>query len=59
MRGGTERLVLAPENQGGFHGGGVFVPGLKEWQHVDRQRDQGGQRLRGGKGDAILGKWCG
>lgn len=36
-----------------------FVPGLKEWQHVDRQRDQGAQRLRDEEGDAILGKWCG
>lgn len=32
-----------------------FVPGLEGWQHIDRQRDQGGQRLRGGKSHGILG----
>lgn len=32
-----------------------FVPGLEGWQHIDGQRDQGGQRLRGGKNHGILG----
>ena len=31
-----------------------FVPGLEGWQHIDRQRDQGGQRLRGGKSHGIF-----
>lgn len=32
-----------------------FVPGLEGWHHIDRQRDQGGQSLRGRKGDGVLG----
>lgn len=39
----------------GFMKEASFVPGLKGWQYLGRQRDQRGQRLGGGNAHDVLG----